>query len=72
MSHWTEQHRDDFLAGFATATGLPRQEATEHWTAVARQLSDPDLRAVEAGGYEAGLEQGREHNTLYPDRREEA
>ena len=62
----TEQAQDDFIAGFATATGLPRNEATEQWAWFARQLSDSDLRAVEAGGYDAGLEQGTAYTRLYP------
>lgn len=71
MTRWTEQAYNDFIAGFGATTGLPRNEAAEYWAAFARQLSDADLRAVEAGGYDAGQEQGHEFNRLYPDRAEE-
>ena len=71
MARWTEQTRDDFLAGFATATGLPRNTAAEQWAGFARQLSDADLRMVEAGGYDAGQEQGQEFTRLSPGGEEE-
>ena len=72
MARWTEQTRDDFLAGFATATGFPRNEAVEQWAGFSRQLSHADLRTAEAGGYEAGQEQGQAFIELYPTTGEEA
>ena len=59
--------KNEFLKGFAQATGLDRQEAEEEWAAFSRQLSGITIRAIEDGGYEAGVREGRRFRAMYPE-----
>jgi len=62
----------EFLDGFAIGAKLNEAEAGEQWAAHSRQLSDPEIREIEAGGYESGLREGVGYLKMYPmDGREE-
>lgn len=58
----------EFLAGFGSVTELGRMEADAQWSTWSYQLSDEDRQTIEAGGREAGENEGK----LYAENMKEA
>jgi hypothetical protein len=56
-----------FVLGFMDATGLDSHEVADQWAAFSRQLTDGARDCIEAGGYEAGIIQGRSFREMYPN-----
>ena len=50
--------KNEFIAGFAEATGFDMQQADEQWAGFSRNLSDAEIEREEAGGREAGVRNG--------------
>lgn len=57
----TTTRRREFLAGFASATGVSRILANKQWFELTQFSFAEDISAAEAGGYEAGLRYGNEY-----------
>lgn len=57
---------NDFLRGFANATGLSTQEADEQWAAFSRMLDNTERASIEDGGEESGEAEGRRFREMYP------
>jgi len=60
----TEWAKQQFIEGFAFASGLSRRDAEEHWDAFSRQLPQIEQREVESGGHAVGLTNGWIWNNL--------
>jgi hypothetical protein len=61
----------DFLRGFRE-TSQTGEDYDEQWAGFSRQLGDKERREIEAGGYDSGLEMGRQfHKTFGHEIREE-
>ena len=58
---WAKQQ---FLDGFAYASGLSLRDAEEHWNAFSNQLSHLEQYEIESGGKELGLTNGWLWNNL--------
>jgi hypothetical protein len=52
---WAKQQ---FIEGFAFASGLNRRDAEEHWDAFSRQLPHTERCEIEIGGHDVGLTNG--------------
>lgn len=64
MDH--KMNTTEFRDGFRIGAGLTSQSAADdHWAWYSRQLSDREREEIEAGGYDAGFEQGTEFRELY-------
>ena len=48
-----------FLNGFACVTGICSIRADEQWAGYSRSLSVPQLDEIEAGGFDAGVREGK-------------
>ena len=51
---------DEFIRGIAESLNCDAIEAEAQWGGYSRQLDDSAIRAIEAEGYQRGLEIGRE------------
>jgi hypothetical protein len=56
-----------FFEGFASGTGLSRQDAEDQWGGYSRNMDEADRRRTMGGGYRAGERAGREFRRAYPD-----
>ena len=56
----TRTNRDEFILGVADAMKLSTAEAEAQWGGYSRQLDDDAIREIEAGGYDRGLQIGKE------------
>jgi len=56
----------DFLNGFAQATGMTIPEAETEWAAFSYQLSVEEREKLESGGSEAGRSEGARFLKIYP------
>ena len=57
----------EFIAAFAAAANLSRQEAEAQWTGYSRELPNAERLAIEARGAESGSEMGAEFRTAFPE-----
>ena len=58
-------NKQEFIEGFAAATGLDFQQADEQWAGFSRNLSDAEIEREEAGGREAGERNGQQFNAMF-------
>ena len=57
---------EDFLNGFAEATGITCLEAKTEWAAFSYQLSAEEREKLENGGSEVGRSEGARFLKIYP------
>ena len=62
----------DFLHGFAEATGMTRAEAETEWAGFSYQLSTEERENLENGGSEAGRAEGARFRKIYPENKAES
>ena len=65
MPTQTINTRAAFLRGFQSTTGLPAAHADRLWQAFAAMLSNDEIAAIEAGGFESGADCGTQYNEAY-------
>lgn len=56
---------NEFLAAFADAAGIHRNDADAQWAGFSRDLPDGGRERIEAGGAESGREMGADFRALY-------
>ena len=57
----------DFLHGFAEATGLTRPEAETEWAGFSYQLTTEERENLVNGGFEAGRAEGARFRRIYAE-----
>jgi hypothetical protein len=58
----------DFLRGFGQSCG--DKDPDGQWAAWSRQLTEPERKVVEAGGYESGFAEGLLFAKVFPPKQE--
>ena len=66
MSATTQEAFEEFLSGFAIEAGIDESEAHDQWAGFSTQLDDDEREEIEAGGFDAGLAEGKKFAELYP------